>query len=554
MKKQAIVYVNDGSTYTWAQVNERANQVSHWAIQQGFKQGDVVALLMENRPEFLFTWIGMAKIGVCCSLINTYLTGKPLIHSLSVCGANKAIIGALHGDKINQIRNEITVNYTWFTMNGSVPNMIQIDSNLSTQSTKNPARALRSNTNSDSNLFFIYTSGTTGHPKASVIKHLRFYSATMVFSGMYGVTNSDRVYCCLPLYHSAGGIIGTGCALYTGCTFVFRKKFSATKFWKDISENNCTVFQYIGELCRYLLAQPKTEYDTAHKVRLAIGNGMRPDVWGPFQERFQIERIGEFYGATEGNCNIANTRGKQGAVGYVSPLYAALFPIKLVKFDVEKEEPFRTKEGFCIPCQPGEPGELLGFIDTKDPTRAFDGYTDKKATSKKVLQDVFTKGDSWFRSGDLLRQDDSGYYYFVDRIGDTFRWKGENVSTNEVAEVISAVPGVQEANVYGVPVPGHDGKAGMACMVVDRQFDYQQLYDATQAQLPAYAVPLFLRIQPKIEITSTFKHKKTDLKKEGFDPSLTTDKLYFRDSAQGKYVPLDSVLFKDICSGTRSRL
>lgn len=257
-------------------------------------------------------------------------------------------------------------------MNGSAPNMVSVDPIIAQQSTKNPPKSLRDKTDSSSNLFFIYTSGTTGLPKASVIKHLRFYTAIMGFTEMYKIQRTDRVYCCLPLYHSAGGIIGTGSALYSGCTFVFRKKFSATKFWKDISENQCTVIQYIGELCRYLLAQPKTQYDTAHKVRLAIGNGMRPDVWGPFQKRFQIQQIGEFYGATEGNCNMVNTRGRYGAVGYVSPLYSFLLPVKIVKFDVETEEPIRNKDGFCIPCKAGEVGELLGYIDTKDPTRAFD--------------------------------------------------------------------------------------------------------------------------------------------------------------------------------------
>lgn len=554
-KKTCLVYTNDGSAYTWSQVNEKANQVAHWAIEQGFKQGDVVALLMDNRPEFIFFWMGLAKIGVCCALINTYLDGKPLIHSLSVCGATTAIIGIEHCDKINKIRSNLSVQFNFFSAGGNASNMNTIDSSLQNQPTNNPSRALRNKTNSNSNLFFIYTSGTTGHPKASVIKHLRFYIAAMVFSELYKFQANDRVYCCLPLYHSAGGMVGIGIAIHSGCTFVFRKKFSASKFWKDVSENRCTAIQYIGELCRYLLAHPPSKYDTEHNLRIAVGNGMRPDVWLPFQERFKIEQIAEFYGATEGNCNIANHRGKYAAVGYLSPMFAPLLPIQLVKFDVEKEEPVRNKDGFCVLCKPNEVGELLGYIDPKDPLRTFDGYTDKKATSKKVLRDVFKKGDAWFRSGDLLRQDNAGYFYFVDRIGDTFRWKGENVSTGEVADVISGIPGVLEANVYGAAIPGHDGRAGMVCMVVnDKEFNFDNFYSVTQNQLPSYAIPLFVRIQPRIEITSTFKHKKADLKKQGFDPSKTTDKLYFRDSEQGKYVPLDEALFNEITSGKRARL
>jgi fatty-acyl-CoA synthase len=311
------------------------------------------------------------------------------------------------------------------------------------------------------------------------------------------------------------------------------------------------VFQYIGELCRYLLNRPESPDDRAHRVRCGVGNGLRPDIWARFQERFGIRDIREFYGATEGNFALVNLDNRVGAVGRVPPLLKSKFPVELIRFDVETETHLRGGDGRCIVCAPGEPGEAIGRISTdpKQPLGQFEGYTDQSATDKKVLRDVFEKGDAWYRTGDLLSRDRDGYYYFVDRIGDTFRWKGENVATSEVAEVLSVCPGVLEANVYGVKLPGADGRAGMAALVAAPELSLEDLYAHLSRQLAAYARPLFLRVRGEIDITGTFKHRKVDLVKEGFDPKRIADPLYYRDDARGRFVPLDETLYEEIVAG-----
>eukprot|EP01095_Lingulamoeba_sp_RSL-Kostka_P009017 TRINITY_DN3077_c2_g1_i3.p1 TRINITY_DN3077_c2_g1~~TRINITY_DN3077_c2_g1_i3.p1 ORF type:complete len:529 (+),score=195.28 TRINITY_DN3077_c2_g1_i3:53-1639(+) len=425
--KQALYYVDTNESYTFKEMDEISNQIANWVIEEGLRPGDVVGLIMDNRPEFIFTWLGLAKVGITCAFINHNLKAKPLIHSLTVCKAKHFIVGFEHADKGTYGMEQIGQN--WYSYGGSVNGMKHLDSLLLSSPIKAPSSSHRKGHGPNSELIYIYTSGTTGNPKASIIKDLRYYSVAMAFVSTFDVNPNDRMYCSLPLYHSAGGMIGIGMMWFAGCTLVFRKKFSARNFWKDIREQNCTGFQYIGELCRYLLAQPETEYDNSN-VRIAIGNGLRPDVWPEFQSRFNIQRIGEFYGATEGNAGLANYKGKVGAVGFTPRLVDPINPLKIVKFDVENEEIIRGENGFCIECGHDEAGELVGKIDQSDPLRAFHGYTDEKSTNNKILRDVFKKGDAYFRSGDLLKRDKTGYWYFVDRIGDTFRWKGENVYVN----------------------------------------------------------------------------------------------------------------------------
>jgi len=307
-----------------------------------------------------------------------------------------------------------------------------------------------------------------------------------------------------------------------------------------------TSFQYIGELCRYLLNSPPHPDERRHRIRTAIGNGLRPEVWEPFQERFQIPKIIEFYGATEGNFALVNFSGKVGAIGQFPGFMRKAVGIELVCFDVESEELVRGADGFCRKCDFDEAGELL--IKITDTTR-FEGYTSESATEKKVLRNAFEEGDTYFRSGDLLRLDSEGFFYFVDRIGDTFRWKGENVSTSEVAEVVSTATGIEEANVYGVSISGTDGRAGMAALVTNRDFDIDALSRIVDDGLASYARPIFIRILPQMEITGTFKHRKVDLVREGFDPAMLSDQLFFRDPEKGCYVPLDVNAFERIESG-----
>jgi fatty-acyl-CoA synthase len=356
------------------------------------------------------------------------------------------------------------------------------------------------------------------------------------------------MYNVLPLYHSAGGICAVGVALTAGGSLVLRRKFSAQEFWNDCHRYKPTFFQYIGELCRYLLNAPIGPHERDHGLRAITGNGLRPEIWAAFQQRFAIPKIVEFYGATEGNVSMLNYDGKIGAVGRVPWYMRRIVTTRIVRFDIEREMPVRGADGFCIECAPGEVGEAIGQI-TSEPGKTFDGYTQQSDTQKKVLHDVFAKGDAWFRTGDLMRRDRHDYFYFVDRIGDTFRWKGENVATSEVSEALGVVPGIKEANVYGVSVPGQDGRAGMAALVVGPEFDVTTLAQKLASNLPAYARPVFLRLQPEMEITGTFKQRKVELVKEGFDPKAVADPLYWLDHATGRYEPLDAARHDAIVSG-----
>lgn len=546
---ECMVFVDTNTSYTWKQVDELSNKIGNWAISDGIKQGDVVGLVMDNRPEFIITWLGLAKIGAVIALINTNLSGHPLVHSLTVCKAKCFIVGHEHAAK--GIFGKKAVGQRWYCYGGSAPGLVYIDPLLD-----NPARIPRSarkQRGPRSELLYIYTSGTTGNPKAGVIKNIRFYMAGMTFGTVYNIVAQDRIYCTLPLYHSAGGMIGVGLSWWAGATLVFRKKFSAQNFWKDVHVHKCTVMQYIGELCRYLLSAPATEFDKSG-LRLAIGNGLRPDIWDQFQKRFNIKQIGEFYASTEGNTSLFNSKNKHAAVGYIPPMIMDRYPVKLIKMEEDDETPVRNKKGWCVEAKLGEKGELIGLIDNADPSRYFDGYTDPAATKKKILKDAFSKGDEWFRSGDLLRRDDRGFFYFVDRIGDTFRWKGENVATSEVEYVIASVKGVLLANVYGVTVPHHDGRAGMVLLTVTPEFSLENLYERIK-ELPNYARPLFIRMAPKMDTTSTMKFTKVQFRKEGFDPKLVTDKLFFRNDALKQFVPLTQEVFDKIAAGTiESRL
>jgi fatty-acyl-CoA synthase len=343
-------------------------------------------------------------------------------------------------------------------------------------------------------------------------------------------------------------MMALGGALVAGGTLVISRRFSAKRFWSDCAQHDVTSIQYIGELCRYLLNAPRHPDEDRHKIRVALGNGLRPEVWGPFKERFGIPRIVEFYGATEGNTALINFEGKPGAVGQIPHSLRKLMGLEILRFDIESEEVLRDEDGHCLRAGLDEAGELVGKI-TK--TTRFEGYTNSEATEKKILRDVFKKGDTWFRTGDLLRCDADGYFYFVDRIGDTFRWKGENVSTQEVAEALCVVPGVEVCNVYGIEVPGQEGRAGMAAMVLadPASFDGAAIYELVQRSLPSYAAPVFLRVQGEAEMTGTLKLRKVDLAKEGYDPSVIKDPLYVRDDAARAYVPLTAARLAALHAG-----
>jgi fatty-acyl-CoA synthase len=401
--------------------------------------------------------------------------------------------------------------------------------------------------NSSDLLSYIYTSGTTGMPKPARISHLRWFAAGLAL-GAYGleVTQRDTVYCPLPLYHSNGMLIALGAAMRNGATLALSRRFRASQCWEEVAKFGATRFVYIGEVLRYLVNTPPGPYDRAHKVTHVLGNGLRPDIWRAFQERFGVAHIREFYASTEGNAAMLNLNNVAGSCGasIIRPSNLAL-----VRMNLDTNEYIRGADGFCQRCAPGEIGELLGHI--KAATTPFGGYASAEETEKKLLRNVFKKGDVHFKTGDLLKQDADGNFFFIDRIGDTFRWKGENVSTQEVQELVNTFGGIQMTNVFGITVPGAEGRAGMAVLVMNpgAKLDPAAFYRHTQEHLPAYARPAFVRIASDAILTGTFKLKKTELLKEGFDPAAVKDPLFYRDEGKGSYLPLTAPVFKDIQAG-----
>ncbi|MGH7617499.1 MAG: AMP-binding protein, partial [Gemmatimonadaceae bacterium] len=393
---------------------------------------------------------------------------------------------------------------------------------------------------------YVYTSGTTGLPKAAIVTHRRALQWSCWFAGLLDTSAADRMYDCLPMFHSVGGVVATGSVLMGGGSVVIRQRFSARRFWDDVVGERCTLFQYIGELCRFLLQSPSHPLERQHSLRIACGNGLRADVWGAFEERFAIPRIVEFYAATEANFSLYNCEGKRGSIGRIPPFLPQRTGIELVSLDAESGEPVRGEHGLCVRCAAGEVGEAIARV--RDDAR-FEGYTDAAASERKLLRDVFVAGDAWFRSGDLMRRDDAGFFYFVDRTGDTFRWKGENVSTTEVSETLMLMPGIVDATVYGVSVAGADGRAGMAALVTDERFSMDALATWLEGRVPEFARPVFVRLLAGIETTSTFKPVKRDLARAGFDPAATSDAIYVRER-DGAYTRMNAALVERIRAGS----
>jgi fatty-acyl-CoA synthase len=536
----AIHYLDQAVSY--AELDARANAYANWALSIGIGRGTPVALLMENRPDYIAAWLGMFKVGAQVALINTNLVGMALAHSITISGARHAIVGA---ECVENFRAAPFEDAPALWIEGAEGNL---SAALTTASPRSPGKQARAGMVMKDRAFFIYTSGTTGLPKAANFSHMRMLFMMSGFVGALRPRPSDRIYNPLPLYHSTGGVCAVGLAFFAGGSLILKRRFSVHEFWPDIHRYGATMFEYIGELCRYLLNAPPSPLERGHKIRAITGNGLRPEIWREFQSRFAIPRIVEFYGATESNVAMLNYDGRIGAVGRVPDYLEWLLPTRVVRFDVEREMPVRGPDGLCIECGPDEVGEAIGGISAR-PGRQFEGYTNRGESEKKLLRDVFRRGDLWFRTGDLMRRDEHGYFYFVDRIGDTFRWKGENVSTGEVGEVLAAAPGIREANVYGVAVPGMEGRAGMATMVVDGDFDITALPARLKARLAPYAWPIFLRLSPQIAVTATFKQRKVDLVREGFDPSLLSDPIFFLDPARGAYERLTPARYADIAEG-----
>ena len=529
---EARFLIWDEGEISYREANRQANRYAHFALTRGLRRGDVAALMLDNCPDFIYCWMGLAKIGCIAALINTHIKGNALRHALSTTNSKILFVSERCLENLATIdgRDECPVALT-------IP-LSQLDD----MADGNPDRTLRQGMTGESTLSLVFTSGTTGLPKAAIVTHMRWLGTGDGWCSLFALDERDVFYCVLPLYHVAAGMSLLSQVLASGGAMVLRPRFSARRFWPDVRQYGVTVTQYSGEMCRYLFNQPARKEDREHSLKLMSGAGLAAELWPRFQQRFGVETIAEGYGGTEINCNLINVDNKVGSCGRIP--FKERSNARLVKYDLGGNDYPRNPDGTLIECAAGEVGELLGNIVQIPGVGAgrFSGYTDLEATQQKILHDVFQTGDRWFRTGDLLRRDEDDYYYFVDRIGDTFRWKSENVSTSEVANALGGYAGLELLTVYGVNIPGHEGRAGMAALVMQsgRQFDPDSFYQLATTALPGYAVPVFLRISEQADITSTFKLRKVDLQKAAYKKINDSDLLYVLDTDRETYSPMDN--------------
>ena len=505
--------------FTWSRFADATSRVAHVLAESGSKPGDVIALLGLNSPFYLAAIMGISRVGGTAALINSNLQGRPLAHAIGTSGARTVLVESTLEEALRRCDEVCAKTDEIFVYGGGA-----LDDRLaSAPAAPYPPASLQS----DHDFVYIYTSGTTGLPKPCRVSHVRAIMAGASFGPLvWEFRPGDKLYCVLPLYHSSALLLGAASAMVCRTPMAMRARFSASEFWSDVHRYQATALLYIGELCRYLVNTPPSPLEKPNPIRVAAGNGLRPDVWSRFQRRFEIDDIREFYAATEAPGFIINLSGRQGSVGH-APLNG-LGMMSLVRYDVNRDEHVRDRRGFCIRCGPGEAGELLIKVpEVATPGLEYRGYTDEEASAKKLMHDVFKRGDKYFRPGDLLRQDAQGFFYFVDRIGDTFRWKGENVSTAEVADVITQSDAFDEATVVGVRLPAMEGKAGLVAVVPSGKFDREAFAQAV-TDLPSYAQPRFVRVMDGLRTTGTFKIQKATLESDGVDPSTVADPLYVR--------------------------
>ncbi|KAI8612561.1 hypothetical protein BC830DRAFT_1136123 [Chytriomyces sp. MP71] len=544
--KEALVYTADNRRYTYAKLNREINKAAAWLRLQGVGGGSIVALMLDNAPEFVVLWMACLKLGAGAAFVNPHTRGASLVHVVNsaepVCVLISNHYESVVGEVVAQLRGGVMVFIVSSDYSGEGA-FERVDLGGLPEA-EEPSSEWRIQTKVSDVAVLIYTSGTTGLPKPATITHARMCFASVYFSTFAGLSSADRIYCCLPLYHASGALVGWGSAFTYGCTLILAPKYSSSKFMKECKEHKATAIQYIGELARFLVNTPPSDTDREHNIRIAIGNGLRPDVWRAFKSRFGIAEVCEFYASTEGNANMVHHQVGEdgvGAVGKLGPLFQFVTQTQLVKFDPVNEVPVRDARGRCVICKPGETGELVAMISKGSLIKEFKGYyKNAEATNKKILENVFRTGDRYFRTGDLLTMDAKYNYYFVDRIGDSFRWKGENVSTFEVAEVLTSFPAIVEANVYGVHVPGAEGCAGMAAIQVEgnaQDFDAAGLSEFVTARLPKYAVPLFLRVleNGNAAHTGTFKQVKHAYRKEGINPGVVEDNMFWLRPGSKEY-------------------
>jgi citronellyl-CoA synthetase len=536
---------------SYADFNAWANRLARALQAGGVGRGSVVAVMLENRGEMLVVLAALAKLGAVAALVNTTQRGQVLSHSLNLVAPGHFVVGEELREVFEAVREDLTAKQApgyWIADGDSLADPGSAPAgwlNLVQQARQQAADNLPQSASIQLKdpCFLIYTSGTTGLPKASVLSHGRWLKAYGGF-GHCGLTldEQDVLYLTLPCYHNNAVTVCWGAALAGGAAVALRRKFSASAFWRDVALFRATSFGYIGELCRYLLNQPPCAEERDNSLTSMIGNGLRPSLWSDFKQRFGIQRITEFYASSEGNIGFTNLFNFDNTVGFTSAPYA------IVRYDLENDRPLRNRKGFLERVGKGEAGLLIGEISAKWP---FDGYSDPAKNEAAILRDVFKKGDAWFNSGDLMRDLGCRHAQFVDRLGDTFRWKGENVSTTEVENVLAAFPGVEDAVVYGVEIPLTNGRCGMAALRLAEgtALDPAALAAHLDGSLPAYAAPLFLRLLGQVETTGTFKYKKTDLKRQAYDPRASADRLFVRLPGSAAFQPLDDALHQAIQAG-----
>jgi fatty-acyl-CoA synthase len=538
---EKVALLSHSQSFTFNQLAEVAARYASWASSE-HAAGEVICLLAPNSPAYAAIWLGITDVGRIAALINTSLSDDTLIHAIRSSRATSIIVAPELERTVLAVRKRLSGLRCWSVEPGGA--FLPVKSRGAADA-HHPTPDLRESA------LLIYTSGTTGFPKPAIVSHRRVLEWSYWFAGMLDVQPSDRMYNCLPMYHSVGGVVAIGAMLVEGASVMISPRFSASRFWDDVVTADCTMFQYIGELCRYLVRSPVHPREHQHRLRLCCGNGLRAEIWEAFQHRFKVPRIVEFYAATEGNVSLYNCDDKPGAIGKIPSFLAHRFPIALIRTDPETEEPERTADGFCVRCPTGEIGEAIGKISRAEGEqgRSFEGYLDRDASAGKILRNVFRDGDAWYRTGDLMRRDGAGFFYFVDRAGDTFRWKGENVATQEVASVILQWGRAGDVMVYGVVVPGHEGQAGMAALTVSSGFDGTDLYRYLAVRLPEYACPMFLRLCEQIPMTETFKQSKVLFRCQGIDPRVTGDPIYVRDRLDQAYVRLTPERYHQITQG-----
>lgn len=558
--EQATVRNPDGpallqgdAVFSYRQVNQWANRIAHYLIAQGIRKGDVVAVFIDNRPELLVSILAVAKVGAVSALLNTAQTRDTLVHSLNLVAPVAIILGEELVPAFSAVRERVSIDArrNWFVADQNTYNQPGIAPdgfiNLMTAAVDGPDDNPASSQQVffDDPCFYIYTSGTTGLPKAGVFKHGRWMRSSASFGLIaLDMRPEDVVYCTLPLYHATGLCVCWGSAVSGASGFAIRRKFSASQFWNDVRAYRATTIGYVGELCRYLVDQSPSPDDNRHGVTKMIGNGLRPGAWHAFKTRFAVQHICELYAASDGNIGFTNALNFDNTVGF------SLMSWELAAYDHDSGAPVRDATGFMRKVARGEQGLLLAKIDDKAP---LDGYTDPQKTENVVLHDVFEKGDRYFNTGDLLRNIGFGHAQFVDRLGDTYRWKGENVSTTEVENILLQHPNISEAVAYGVEVRNTNGRAGMAAITPAESLatlDFSELLTFVRERMPAYAVPLFLRVKVKMETTGTFKYQKTRLKDEAFDPGRTgDDPIYAWLPGTDTYVQVTEQLLAQIHGG-----